>query len=138
MQRAPVYAAVATQKVVNSDLAGGLETNSESVKVTGGSRITGTVKVINDANYQTGAHGSAFSIQTDGQVIFDGDGDVEIRTYNDDSYAHTNAIKLHNDGASLLVDKAGHSVTLALDAAGGQVQNMTKWQASTLLITIKT
>ena len=61
---APVYAAVATQKVVNSDLAGGLETNSESVKVTGGSRITGTVKVINDANYQTGAHGSAFSIQT--------------------------------------------------------------------------
>lgn len=46
---APVYAAVATQKVVNSDLAGGLETNSESVKVTGGSRITGTVKVINDA-----------------------------------------------------------------------------------------
>ena len=117
---APVYAAVATQKVVNSDLAGGLETNSESVKVTGGSRITGTVKVINDANYQTGAHGSAFSIQTDGPVIFDGDGDVEIRTYNDDSYAHTNAIKLHNDGASLLVDKAGHSVTLALDAAGGQ------------------
>lgn len=33
---------------------------------------------------------------------------------------HTNAVRLHNDGASLLIDKAGYNVTMALDAAGGQ------------------
>lgn len=113
-------AAVASEKVVSSDLPSGLETNTEYVKITGGSRITGTVKVINDADNQTGAHGSALSILTDEAIIIEGDGHVEIRTYNDNSYAHTNAVRLHNDGANLLIDKAGYNVTMALDAAGGQ------------------
>ena len=113
-------AAVASEKVINGDMPSGLETNTEYVNITGGSRITGTVKVINDADNQTGAHGSALSIRTDEAIIIDGDGHVEIRTYNDNSYAHTNAVRLHNDGASLLIDKAGYNVTMALDAAGGQ------------------
>ena len=116
----PGEAAVATEKVVNSDLPAGLETNTEFVTVSGGSRITGTVRIINDVNNQTGAHGSAMNIRTADAVIIDGAGHVEIRTYNDDAYAHTNAIRLHNDGASLLIDKAGYNVTMALDAAGGQ------------------
>ena len=99
-------AAAASEKVINGDMPSGLETNTEYVNITGGSRITGTFKVINDADNQTGAHGSALSIRTDEAIIIDGDGHVEIRTYNDNSYAHTNAVRLHNDGASLLIDKS--------------------------------
>ena len=94
-------AAVASEKVINGDMPSGLETNTEYVNITGGSRITGTVKVINDADNQTGAHGSALSIRIDEAIVIYGDGHVEIRTYNDNSYAHTNAVRLHNDGASL-------------------------------------
>ena len=43
-------AAVASEKVINGDMPSGLETNTEYVNITGGSRITGTVKVINDAD----------------------------------------------------------------------------------------
>ena len=43
-------AAVASEKVINGDMPSGLETNTEYVNITGGSRITGTFKVINDAD----------------------------------------------------------------------------------------
>ena len=63
------------------DRPSGLETNTEYVNITGGSRITGTFKVINDADNQTGAHGNTLSIRIDEAIVIYGDGHVEIRTY---------------------------------------------------------
>lgn len=102
-------------------MSSGLERIQNMSILLAASRITGTVKVINDADNQTGAHGSALSIRTDEAIIIDGDGHVEIRTYNDNSYAHTNAVRLHNDGASLLIDKAGYNVTMAFESLAGKV-----------------
>ncbi|MFV0602891.1 MAG: hypothetical protein ACK5OF_04395 [Phascolarctobacterium faecium] len=74
-------AAVASEKVINGDMPSGLESNTEYVNITGGSRITGTFKVINDADNQTGAHGNTLSIRIDEAIVIYGDGHVEIRTY---------------------------------------------------------
>lgn len=74
-------AAVASEKVINGDMPSGLETNTEYVNITGGSRITGTFKVINDADNQTGAHGNTLSIRIDEAIVIYCDGHVEIRTY---------------------------------------------------------
>lgn len=89
-------AAVASEKVINGDMPSGLETNTEYVNITGGSRITGTFKVINDADNQTGAHGNTLSIRIDEAIVIYGDGHVEIRTY-------TVKIRgdMHNVGISL-------------------------------------
>lgn len=116
---------IAADLNITSDQSTGINTSTQQVRVAAATpiEINGEVVVINNDDYETTAHHGAFEINTIAKVTIGGDGNMTVRTYNGDNYAHTFAFWVNSKNAQVEINKENRIITFAVDSVGGNLSS---------------